>query len=372
MLDYIPTINTVKGLLDNNKLNLTLNGIITKKGWGSRYQEYIDKLDKAALNRFKGAEKQFNVPAPFHLYMPLSKAINECSSRRTLFELRFHGQSVANIIVINNSKKVLVRIKAPKTITQILTEIFMQNPASSQSFENYLGKKDRGKELQDYSKMDFLDWHSQAAADFRKIYLELEKEIQSEPSLKKKLGQLEHDMECELLKNYSQKSSNGKEILNIQPVMMGDTNARFQMAVPLRACNAKSGPQNIAYSNKRSGNIDILARIGNGKGTKLAVLELKDSYSKDEPAEKVMHQAVAYAVFIRELLRSECGENWWKFFGFGGDIPKKLEIKAIVVMPDYPNADTSFGGVELPIGNDVLKLGYIYRTDDPANQKICI
>lgn len=154
--------------------------------------------------------------------------------------------------------------------------------------------------------------------------------------------------------------------------MIGEINARFQMPSPIKASKAKNGINFIKYSGQYGGGIDILARVGNGKGTKLAVLELKDSYSKNEPPEKVMHQAITYAVFIRELLRSECGEKWWKFFGFGGDIPKKLEIKAIVVMQYYPNADTSFGGAKLPIGNDVLKLGYIYRTDDPADQKICI
>ena len=225
-----------------------------------------------------------------------------------------------------------------------------------------------------YSKMGKLLWHSEQAKDFRKIYLDLENKIQSDSAVKKALGQPEHDMECELLKNYSQKSSAGKEILNIQPVMMGNTGARFQMPTAIKASTAKNGTANIEYSNSKhsGGGIDILARMGSGKGTKLAVLELKDSYSKSEPPEKVMHQAVAYATFIRELLRSDCGDKWWKFFGFGGDIPQKLEIKAIVVMPYNANAETYFGGAELPIDNDSIKLGYIYRSDIQGNQKICI
>ena len=55
-----------------------------------------------------------------------------------------------------------------------------------------------------------------------------------------------------------------------------------------------------------------------------------------------------------------------------GNIPQKLEIKAIVVMPYNANAETDFGGAELPIDNDSIKLGYIYRTDIQGNQKICI
>lgn len=347
MLDYIPTINYVQRLLiDNDE-------------WNGRYEDYINGLNDDTLNKFKEARKQFNVPEPFHLYMPLALANQNARSKSYIkFDLRFHGHSVATIRVSRNrTKDVFVSVKATIKILNTLIEAGMSKDA---------------KNLESYSKKGYFDWHGSDAADFRRIYSELEKSIQPKPSLTKILGNPEHDMECELLKNYSKKSSDGKEILNIQPVMMGETNARFQMPTPIKASEAKSGLHKISYSGANSGNIDILARVGSGKGTKLAVLELKDSYTKNEPAEKVMHQAITYAVFIRELLRSECGDNWWKFFGFGGDIPKKLEIKAIVVMPDYPNADTSFGGVELPIGNDVLKLGYIYRADDPANQKICI
>ena len=192
--------------------------------------------------------------------------------------------------------------------------------------------------------------------------------INTDKIVKKALSEPEHDMECELLKNFSQKSSVGKAIPYIQPVMICDTGARFQMPTAIKASSAKDGI--IEYSN--SSGIDILARAGKGRGTKLAVLELKDSYSKSEPPEKVMHQAVAYATFIRELLRSDCGEKWWEFFGFGGNIPQKLEIKAIVVMPYDANAETNFGGMGLPIDNDTIKLGYIYRSDIQGNQKICI
>lgn len=352
--DYPQTLACVRSLLQNNT------------EWKDRYTNYITKLNDNALMRFKIAVKHFNVPAPFHLHMSMSTAVNECSSVKTIFELRFHGQSAAIIKVDNNQdKSVYIAVKAPQSIINALNAAKMTEEAERLAKYHSICYKDN-------NIIDWLDWHGEEARDLRKIYLDLESIFSSSPKVKETLGYPEHDMECELLKNYSQKSSTGKEILNIQPVMMGETNARFQMPAPIKASEAKKGINFIKYSGQYGGGIDILARVGSGKGTKLAVLELKDSYTKNEPAEKVMHQAVAYAAFLRELLRSECGENWWKFFGFGGNIPKKLEIKAIVVMPDYPNADTSFGGAELPIGNDVLKLGYIYRADDPANQKICI
>jgi len=350
MEDYSKTVNRVRELL---KLNTE---------WQSRFDGYINLLNSESLDKMKKARSSFYVTEPFHLYMNLTTAKNNAASTAAIiFELRFHGQSVAEVSTdVSNSDKIYLKVTPPK---KLLTNAF--NTAE-------MGKKLDA--LIVYSKMGKLLWHSDEAKDFRRIYLELDSKINTDKSVKKALSEPEHDMECELLKNYSQKSSAGKEILNIQPVMMGNTGARFQMPTAIKASTAKNGTANIEYSNSKQsgGGIDILARVGKGKGTKLAVLELKDSYSKSEPPEKVMHQAVAYATFIRELLKSDCGEKWWKFFGFGGNIPQKLEIKAIVVMPYNANAETDFGGMELPIDNDTIKLGYIYRSDIQGNQKICI
>lgn len=344
MEDYSKTVNRVRELL---KLNTE---------WQSRFDGYINLLNSESLSKMKKARGSFYVTEPFHLYMNLTTAKNNAASTTAIiFELRFHGQSVAEVNTnVSNSDKVYLKVTPPK---KLLTNAF--NTAE-------MGKKLDA--LIVYSKMGKLLWNSEEAKDFRRIYLELDSKINTDKIVKKALSEPEHDMECELLKNFSQKSSVGKEIPYIRPVMIGDTGARFQMPTAIKASSAKDGI--IEYSN--SSGIDILARVGKGRGTKLAVLELKDSYSKSEPPEKVMHQAVAYTAFIRELLRSDCGDKWWKFFGFGGDIPQKLEIKAIVVMPYNANAETDFGGAELQIDNDSIKLGYIYRTDIQGNQKICI
>lgn len=344
MEDYSKTVKRVRELL---KLNTE---------WQSRFDGYINLLNSESLSKMKKARGSFYVTEPFHLYMNLTTAKNNAASTTAIiFELRFHGQSVAEVSTdVSNSDKVCLKVTPPK---KLLTKAF--NTAKMEK------KLDA---LIVYSKMGKLLWHSDEAKDFRRIYLELDSKINTDKIVKKALSEPEHDMECELLKNFSQKSSVGKEIPYILPVMIGDTGARFQMPTAIKASSAKDGI--IEYSN--SSGIDILARVGKGRGTKLAVLELKDSYSKSEPPEKAMHQAVTYATFIRELLRSDCGDKWWKFFGFGGDIPQKLEIKAIVVMPYNANAETDFGGAELPIDNDSIKLGYIYRTDIQGNQKICI
>ena len=357
MEDYTKTIKKVKELLAQNK------------GWHSQFEDHINKLSSEHLSKFKEAKRLFYVTEPFHLYMNINTAKSNADSLSAIvFELRFHGKSVAMVKVdLNKFKKeqnsdnaVFLSVKKPLTI---LTNTF-KTAQMDKDLDTLIA----------YSKMKNILWHGEEAKTFRKIYLDLEKKINSDQNVRKSVGEPEHDMECELLKNYSQKSSLGKEIPNIQPVTIGDTGARFQMPTPIKASTAKNGAENINYSDSRrsGGGIDILARIGNGKGTKLAVLELKDEYSPKEPPEKAMHQAVAYATFIRELLRSNCGDKWWKFFGFGGNIPQKLEIKAIVVMPYDANASTNFGGAKLPIDNDTIKLGYIYRSDIQGNQKICI
>ena len=52
------------------------------------FQALSSKKPNDTLNKFKEAQKQFIVPAPFHLYMSMSTAVNECSSVKTIFELR--------------------------------------------------------------------------------------------------------------------------------------------------------------------------------------------------------------------------------------------------------------------------------------------
>lgn len=181
-------------------------------------------------------------------------------------------------------------------------------------------------------------------------------------------------MESKLLKNFSKKSSDGKIIRNIQPVTMLKESLFFQMPTPLKASNAKDGI--IEYSAENGGGIDILARIGRGT-TYLAIIELKDKYEKNEPPEKAVCQAIAYATFIRELLRSKSGKKWWRFFGFGGDLPKSLKLFAIIAMPNSEKANKTFvyncnhDIINLSLdGEDKLELGYIYLENAGLQQEI--
>lgn len=59
MEDYISTIKVVRNSLSNDQK------------WKTRYDRYMTNLTDEKLERFAKAQKQFSVPAPFHLYMRL-------------------------------------------------------------------------------------------------------------------------------------------------------------------------------------------------------------------------------------------------------------------------------------------------------------
>ncbi|MFZ2958915.1 MAG: hypothetical protein WA705_18645 [Candidatus Ozemobacteraceae bacterium] len=115
----------------------------------------------------------------------------------------------------------------------------------------------------------------------------------------------------------------------------------------------------LEYSGSRGGGIDILARVGIGGAVSLCVMEVKDENRPNEPAAKVIQQALAYSTFLRGLLRSDCGENWWHIFGFKGKLPEKLNIYVACVMPSLSEEDTPFSKKEICVEADCLHLHYI-------------
>ena len=159
----------------------------------------------------------------------------------------------------------------------------------------------------------------------------------------------EHRIESLLLTEFSKKKSENKKILNIQPVKIAGI-ARFQMVTPLNASN----PGQITYPNTKGGGIDILARVGTGLSTRLCVMELKAK--KNFAPVSAIKQALVYATFIRELLRSKSGDKWWKIFGFNRNIPKELELYVACALPFNDKIDTSLEGEKIAIDNDIFHL----------------
>jgi hypothetical protein len=128
------------------------------------------------------------------------------------------------------------------------------------------------------------------------------------------------------------------------------------MCTPLKA----SIPQQVGYAGTVGGGIDVLARVRRGGSTRLCVMELKDKY---EPPRQAMEQALAYAVFLQELLASKSGDDWLEIFGFSGNWNKLREtIKVCVVMPIGENAPCQPMRIETDLGS--LEMHYIYLNAD--------
>ncbi len=330
--------------------------------WINIYKGYIDKLN-AAQRTIKESQTRFSVPAPLKLYLPLSSATG-CSDSSITYDLRYLGQSVGSLKVYMEEEAKVAK-----------KDVFLEINEKSQVL-----KRD-GCLYKQYTAAseDELNWHTgDAAKAFRKTFQDAEFQ-------KIDLGCHEHRLESYLLTNYAKKSSDGKELLYIQPVGMCGTAARFQMPTPFRASELHKLENwdnlDIYAKNRRSGGgIDILARTGSGHATYLTIIELKDENSASEPPHKAIGQAIAYSVFIRELLRCDKAGNadWWKFFGFSCDIPKKLVLRAVIAMPfegkgkgvrkkeaeDYAvqfmnDIDTLKPKIKL--GGDEIELHYIFR-----------
>lgn len=307
---------------DDNFNYIKASVIITRKlleknrEWENRFNEYAKRILANTAN-IKHKKKLFHEWAPLHLYLNVDQSRKASSSVK--FCLRYHGQAVADLSVSDT--------------VALSTETYNDKNA------RYFGCNHKVTDT----------WDSPAAVKFRSFF----------SSLPHRIGNKEHRVESMLLTELSKgKSISKAEALQwIQPVKIADI-ARFQMPTPIKA---SSNP--ICYSRK-GGGIDILARVGSGPNTNLCVMEVKDEYAASEPPKEALAQGVAYATFLRELLRSNSGPLWWKIFGFSRKLPKSLKIHVASVMPPNPNGSSDTTTYQdILIDSDQLKLGYIYFTE---------
>jgi hypothetical protein len=310
---YLNTIATVEKMLKADK------------EWISRYKGYADDINNFS-SHIKEAKGNFHAWQNLAVYLSVSTVV-KARKNKVSFDLRYNGQSAGTLAV--KGDQVLLTIKNSKN------QIYCDYPEILQKLEKTV------------------NWDSKEARAFRAFF---------KKAPKRKAGNnLEHDFESQLLAQFSKRKGDGKLMRHIQPVML--SGFPFQMPTPLGACKAKDGILKYAAASGRG--CDILAHQGQGKGTYLTVIELKDEADKKEPAEKAISQAIAYATFLRVLLRTDqdaISQAWWKLFGFNGRIPKKLKIKVVVAMPAAKCNDTSFAKEEIVFAGskDSLELHYIY------------
>jgi len=287
--------------------------------WIVRYKNYAKKIDSNQKQHQEGRTK-FRILSPFHLYTSIS---NLLKNNVLNYDLRFLGQSVANI-------------KIKQGVVIITT-----NKKKDSSNKKYF-------HIDVPLKVE--KWNSYKASKFRKEF----KQCVSDRGHSQ-----EHKIESALLSEFKRKDRSTKALCNIQPVLLASS--FFQMATPIKASLL-----DISYSNDKGGGIDILARVKHkDNSVKLCVMELKDEYKKSEPPQKVMNQAVAYATFIANLLRSESGKEWYKIFGFSGNVPEILTIDVSTVMPSPGNNELEdFSNERIKILDDTfIELYSLYFKD---------
>ena len=263
-----------------------LNLLENTNEWENRYEGYILEIARS-MNKGVGKPRK---PEGLSMYSSVSRR------KGKTFDLRFDGQSVAEVISNKDGVTLYPREKANS---------------------DYFGLKTTKT-----------NWLSPEASRFRKFFRDKAKEITDA-----RIKSPEHRVENRLLKEFSKRTrKEQKALCNVQPVKLYD--CFFQMPTPLKASD-----HDPDYSKSNGGGIDILARVISSNGEhRLCVMEVKDENVSSESLYDAMTQAVTYATFIAKLLRSKSGQKWWDFLmnrqhGKSKPIPLHLNIDVVTIMP---------------------------------------
>jgi hypothetical protein len=203
-------------------------------------------------------------------------------------------------------------------------------------------------------------WNGPVAAKFRADF----KRVSSG-----KRGKVtEHRIESEFLKQMSEGTSKkfSGTLKGIQPVLLAG--CPFQLPLPI------SGSAGIPKIGK--GNIDIVARRGVGKGTRISIWELKSP----RVTAHAIEQAYIYGVTLIKMLRSnESGTLWYRnVFGFTGKMPNKLTVECVVAIsiaekrkPTFAERYRNFVKENsLQVGMDTIKLYVAHYREDPLRVSV--
>ena len=281
-------------------VKVTLKLLADNKEWESRYNGYANAILKNS-DKYGRRSHKFQIHSPLYVYSSITKVKNDSST--CTYDLRFAGQSVGSIAVDKEGQVYL-------TVTDEQAEYARLHF----DFKEAKGLKKVG-------------WKSPAAIDFRQFF-----EHQSSTK-ETKIHSQEHRIENWMLAEFSKKTrADGKKLCNIQPVKLGGK--FFQLATPISACKHGEKPK---YSCEKGGGIDILARVNHTnkkRDNRLAVIELKDENKPNESQAMTLQQSLVYATFLANLLRSDCGNDWWHIFGRSKDVSNILHIDAVTLMPD--------------------------------------
>lgn len=294
MLTQSELTQAIRGEIDKADRNIELSFI-------QDYLAYAAKISnpKRAAH-LRAVRAKFRGWAPFEVYITIGEA--KKASGNVAFDLRYLGQSVGTILVGDTGEVTLeiTPVKAAKNLRDF---------------------SDGSPESKILAASLTAPWDSSSASEFRSYFRKMHPRRSGASA-----GNEEHRVESALIAAFA--GGSNKPVRYIRPVMLPGLNCRFPMTTGITASD---------HGNPRPGRggIDILARTGNGRGTFLTVIEVKDQNTSLEAPEAALRQAAAYAVFLRRLLRSgEAGAGyWWRLFGFRREIPDRLVIRIASALP---------------------------------------
>lgn len=291
--------------------------------WQKIYAGYAAAL-LANRERVTQASHTFQVPKPLHRYITIGEAKKPGGALD--FDLRYLGQSVGRVRVED--------AQAPKLI------VSEQAAKNSERFGYTLGE------------IAEENWKTgKKAAQFRAFYKGLLERTDTFPR------QQEHMVESALFSEMEKLTGDTKQLKFIQPISY--EGVRLHMKTALTASGSAHGICEVAGPGA-GGDIDVFCRRRIGNRSRLTVIEVKDENISSETFHMAVKQAIAYAVFIRELARSESGQDWMELWGLGNQpLEEGVIINAVAAMPIGEAPDYGFAGHTLTLGQDKIELHFI-------------
>ena len=299
--------------------------------WEPQYARYAQELTRKK-HQISIARKSFRVLEPLSCYITIGEVT---AGSQTAFDLRFLGQSVGSVVVKANGRRVL-RVSKEKAGN---SKKYFQYPLGAIADD---------------------DWSSgRLAQQFRSFYRTLSGQQNIFPR------QREHMVESALFSELEKTCGTEKTLNFIQPVTY-IAHTRFHMKTALAASRA---PADTAHCSASGGEIDIFCRFRHGNRSRLTVIEVKDENNSGETFSLAIKQAITYAVFIRELARSESGPLWMNLWGMGNQPwAGGFTINAVAAMPKGSTTDFSFTKQTIHLGQDHIELHYMAFSE---NEKPC-
>lgn len=259
--------------------------------WEQHREEFERRIQGWADNLKRNREAVKRDRSYFRAWKPLEVYVSHSLVREGGFSIRFFGQEVAKLKILNGKKRLIVEERH-----------FKHNA-------EYFGLKsfEPGK----------YGWEEEARG-FRKHFKNLPDAGKSVET-----GIEEHKLEWLFLREMSKRARKDKfsgQLAYSQPVKIAG--CPLQMPLPIGGSGGEP--------KKGDGHVDILARRRRKEDGKvvLSLWELKDVGKLAE----AVKQAYIYSVTLLMMLRSPSGRQWYEIFGFDGKLPEKLEVEGVVAV----------------------------------------